>query len=165
MQGYSPSPLMPESTPSAELPAELQGLIEHGMALYAREPQQADFLFAYALSLAPEVPGLYRILYKFYHRQRRDDLARELAQRGLQAAARQAGLPAQWSAWSRAALREAEAGAASQALLALKALAFFSLRAGDTATAEAILARLHELDPDDGSGASVVTALMSGVQG
>ncbi|MDW8323040.1 MAG: hypothetical protein RMK60_02955 [Burkholderiales bacterium] len=156
---------MPEGAAALDVPDAVRALIERGMALHAKDPRQADFLLAYALSLAPQALALYRTLYKFYHRQGRADLALDLAVRALQVAAGQAGLPADWRSWTPAALGAAEQAAASQALQALKAQAFLRLRLGDADTAEAILARLRALDPMDGSGVSVVGALLASVQG
>ena len=102
---------------------------------------------------------LLRVLYKFYNRQRRFDQAGEHAQRALAEAARQASLPADYRAWTHAHLRDADPLIASQALLAMKALAFISLRGGEETNAADYLASLRQLDPEDGSGASVVQAL------
>jgi hypothetical protein len=102
---------------------------------------------------------LLRVVYKFYNRQRRFDLAGTFARRALEAAARQGGLPAEPGAWTREALGAADPDLASQALLALKATAFIALRRGDPASAERPLALLARLDPEDGSGVSVVSAL------
>lgn len=147
------------------MPEAVRALLERAMALHAQDPGQADFLIAYALTQAPRALGLYRALYKFYHRQGRPDLALDWARRALEAAAGQAGLPADWRTWTPAALRAADQWAVSQALLALKAQTFLYLRLGETAASEAILVGLRALDPMDGSGASVVAALSAGLQG
>lgn len=142
----------------------VSALIERAMALYASDSQQADFLLAYAVSQEPQALEHYRTLYKFYHRQGRPELALEWAGRALRAAAAQAGLPADWHTWTPAIVQAAEPGALSQALLALKAQAFLCLRLGESGTAEAIIARLRALDPNDGSGVSVLAALSTGLQ-
>lgn len=155
---------MTETDPIGDLSESAGELLERGMALYPGDPQQADFLLAFAVTQAPNAPGLYRTLYKFYHRQRRFDLARDYAARGLEVAARLCRLPRDWRAWTAEALAAADPLPASQALLALKALAFISLRRGDEATARLILEHLARLDPTDGAGASVVAALAAGVE-
>ena len=47
----------------------------------------------------------------------------------------------------------------------LKALAFIRLRKQDPDAARAYLAKVQELDPEGGSGASVIEALIKGSQG
>lgn len=155
---------MTETAGEDELPAPLGALLRQAMALYASDPQQAEFMLGYAVTQAPSAAGLHRALYKFYNRQRRFDLARHHAAAALEVAAREAGLPPDWRTWTAGMLRSADPAPASQALLALKALAFIALRGGDAASARAILGLLARLDPADGAGASVVAALAAGMQ-
>ncbi len=125
-------------------PDDLPGAVRDALADYAADPARADLL---------------RVLYKFYNRQRRFDIARDHAARTLVEAARQAGLPPQIEDWNADLLDEANAYMASQIRLALKAIAFLSLRLGDADGASTHIAHLARLDPADGSGASVVQAL------
>lgn len=136
-----------------------ESLLRRILADYAADPAQGDLLFQIACTQARDPLPLYRTLYKFYNRQRCFDQAMEFAQRALAEAARQARLPAEFSAWTRAQLAEADPQIASQALLALKAMAFITLRSGDESGASSYLEPLRRLDPEDGSGASVVLAL------
>jgi len=80
-------------------------------------------------------------------------------------AARRCGLAGPQDTWTRADLVAVDPLLAGQLPLALKALAFIALRGGDQAGASGPLDALRRLDPEDGSGASVVTALAESVRG
>ncbi len=149
--------------PQEALPAE--ALLRRAMAEYAGDPERAGFLMHYACTQAPNHLPLYRVIYKFYNRQRRFESAGDFALRALEEAGRQCGLPLDPTHWTRRALFAGGADAASEALLALKAMVFIALRRGDQATADRHLALLRELDPEDGSGVSVVSALAESVGG
>ena len=138
-----------------------ESLLTQAMNRYQEDPLRGDFLIQCACTQAPDPLPLHRISYKFYNRQRRFEQAQEFAQRALQEAGRQAGLPADIEHWTRASLRQLDGGLASHGLLALKALAFINLRAGNEVAAGPYLQHLARLDPEDGSGASVVAALMA----
>ncbi len=140
-----------------------EDLLRQALVSYAADPIQGDFILQVACAQAADPLPLYRTLYKFYNRQRRFDLAMDFAQRALAEAVRQANLPADYSAWTRDRLAEADPLVASQALLALKAQAFITLRGGDETGASGFLEKLRELDPEDGSGVSVVLALAAAV--
>lgn len=141
------------------LPEAVAGLVREAMAAYRRDPARGDFMLNYACTQAADPLPLYRVLYKFYNRQRRFDLAYDFAGRALAEAARQCDLPPTPENWTTPALAAADPLLASQCLLALKALAFVSLRRGDAAGSAVHLDILRRLDPEDGSGASVVVAL------
>jgi hypothetical protein len=140
-----------------------QDLLRQAMAGYAQDPGRGDFLIQYACTQADDPLPFYRVVYKFYNRQRRFDLAGDFALRALQEAGRQGGLPADPEDWSLEALRMVGTDVASNALLALKASSFIAFRRGDPETGELYLALLSELDPEDGSGVSVVSALAASV--
>lgn len=139
-------------------------LLAQAMAEYREDPTRGDFLIHFACAPAADPLPLQRIAYKFFNRQRRFDMAQAFAQRALLEAGRQAGLPASYETWTRAHLAQADGSLSSHALLALKALAFIGLRAGDEAAARPYLDRLAQLDPEDGSGVSVIAALMDSVE-
>ncbi|OYY92683.1 MAG: hypothetical protein B7Y41_14865 [Hydrogenophilales bacterium 28-61-23] len=143
---------------TTSLPAET--LLAEAMACYREDPTRSDFLIQCACAQAPDPLPLLRIGYKFYNRQRRFDLARGLAARALAEAARRAGMSGDFESWTRAQWAEIAPPLASDALLALKALAFLALRDGHEIAARPYLDSLLRLDPEDGSGASVVEALM-----
>jgi hypothetical protein len=138
-------------------------LLARAMAEYRTDPARGDFLIHFAATQAANPLQLQRIAYKFYNRQRRFDLAHDFARRALLEAGRQAGLPAAFESWTLGHLAQADAGLASHALLALKALAFINLRAGNRDAARPYLDLLARLDPEDGSGGSVVAALLASV--
>lgn len=140
-------------------PDAAQVLLRRAMADYPGDPERSDFLIRYACTQAADLSPLYRVIYKFYNRRRRFDLAAEFAQLAVQAAASQGGLPVDPGHWTPAFLAAADPDVASHALLALKACAFIALRRGDPAAGERYLAILSRLDPEDGSGVSVVSAL------
>lgn len=140
-----------------------ESLLSQAMNGYQEDPLRGDFLIQCACTQAPDPLPLHRIIYKFYNRQRRFEQAREFAQRALLEASRQAGLPAALEHWTRASVRQLDGGLASHALLALKALAFINLRSGNEIAAGPYLQHLARLDPEDGSGASVVASLMASV--
>jgi hypothetical protein len=140
-------------------PNDLPGPVRDALADYAADPARADLILQVACAQATDPLPLRRVLYKFYNRQRRFDIAREHAASALAEASRQALLPLPIEAWSADQLDGVDTYTASQIRLALKAIAFLSLRLGDADTARAHLGHLARLDPADGSGASVVQAL------
>lgn len=142
-----------------ESESEAQALLQQAMADYRLDPVRGDFLLQFACTQATDPLPLYRVIVKFYNRQRRFDQAQEFAARALAEAGRQCGLPEDPEHWRRALLPAWDTLSASQALLSLKAMAFVALRREDTATAARYLAILTTLDLEDGSGASVVSAL------
>lgn len=154
---------MPETAAGSLTETAIPEAVRAALANYASDPASADLLFQVASVDAADPLPLLRTLYKFYNRQRRFDLARDYATRALAEAARQAGLQRGYAEWTREHLAKADPLVASQALLALKALAFIALRSGDKADAKPCLEKLTELDPEDGSGVSVVQALAESV--
>lgn len=139
-------------------------LLRQAMADYPEDPTQGDFLIRFACTQAANPLPLQRIAYKFYNRQRRFDLARSFAHDALMEAGRRAGLPNTFAAWTRGDLERSDDELASHVRLALKALAFINLRAGDEHAAKPYLTYLTGLDPEDGSGVSVIAALMDSVE-
>jgi hypothetical protein len=154
---------MTEAEDCGGLPEPAGARVREAMAEYRSDPERADFMLNYACTQLVDPLPLYRVLYKFYNRQRRFDQAHDFAGRALADAARQCGLPAGHGDWTREALGLADPLLVSHCLLALKALAFISLRRGDEAGSAAHLETLRRLDPDDGSGASVIAALAAAV--
>ena len=146
------------------LPDPLSALIQEAMAGYAADPARGDFLLDYACTQATDPLPLYRVLYKFHNRQRQFGHARDFAARALAEAIRQAGLCGTPETWTAIDLAGLDPLLASQILLALKAQAFLALRADDEAGAAAPLTALRRLDPEDGSGVSVVEALAESVR-
>lgn len=154
---------MNEVTEEAEAtPAE--ALLSQAMTGYRADPVQGDFLLNYACTQAADPLPLYRVVTKFYNRQRRFEQAQDYARKALAEAGRQCGLPDDPESWRREHLPAWDTILASHALLALKAMAFVALRREDTALAARYLAVLTVLDIEDGSGVSVVSAMADSLE-
>jgi hypothetical protein len=134
-----------------DLPPEVDRLLQQGVAAHFTDPPLAERLFLAALSLAPDALPAHRCLVKHYNRRRQFDKALPAAQGWVAAAAKQAALPDNWLLWQ---------SAPGPALAALKGLAFIHLRNGQPAKAEAAIARVLAMDPEDGVGGSVIAALI-----
>jgi Tfp pilus assembly protein PilF len=144
-----------------ELPEAIDALLQQGVVAYRRDPPRADALFRQALSAAPTQLPVYFCLYKIHTYQGNLDHARDVAQAGLEEAARQANLSPDWREWhTDPALAD---GPARFALYTLKALAFIDLRQNDVAQARARLDALQILDPSGAVGWPVVAALAEGI--
>jgi len=123
-------------------------------------PKQREALLWTAQATAPECLSVYYLLYKFHAQQRQFELAESAARKGLAAAARQAGLPADWSAAMPEAVEFNRPGPARFWLFTLKALAFISLRSGRADEAAVLLKRITELDAQGSVGGDVIEALL-----
>lgn len=132
------------------LPA-VDHLLQQGVAAHFTHPEPAENAFLTALAMAPDALPAHRCLVKHYNRCRQFDKALAAAQGWVAAAAEQAGLPDDWLLWQ---------SAPGYALAALKGLAFIHLRNGQPAKAEAAIALVQALDPDDGVGGSVIAAMI-----
>lgn len=143
------------------LTPQVLALLRRGMAQYRTDPKGAEFIFGFALSQAPDCLPLYRVLIKFYNRERQFEKALDVAQQGIHAAARLTSLPPDWREWTPELLTGKDA---SFALLTLKAMAFLELRQGNADIADPILEKLKLLDSNDGIGSSVVAALAEGLE-
>lgn len=134
-----------------QLPAEVDHLLQQGVAAHFGDHALAEQQFLAAISLAPDAVQPRRCLVKHYNRCRQFDKALPAARDWLATAARNAGLPDNWLLWK---------AAPGTALAALKGLAFIHLRCGQPGKAEAMIERVIALDPDDAVGGSVVMALL-----
>ena len=134
-----------------QLPPEIDHLLQQGVAAHFSDPALAERLFLAAISLAPDALPAHRCLVKHYNRCRQFHKALAAARAWVAAAASNAGLADNWLLWKQAP---------GSALAALKGLAFIHLRSGEPAKAEAIIARVQALDPDDAVGGSVIAALL-----
>ncbi|MBK7415457.1 MAG: hypothetical protein IPJ38_10475 [Dechloromonas sp.] len=133
-----------------DIPPEINALLQQGIAVHASDPRLAENHFREALARRPDILCSYRCLVKHYNRQRQFDNAINTVRAWLTEAVRQAGSPADWNEWQ---------DASSSMLGALKAFAFVELRRGRLEEAQAAIARLQQLDPEDGTGVSVLAAL------
>lgn len=133
-----------------DIPSEINALLQQGIAAHVSDPKLAENLFREAIARQPDVLCSYRCLVKHYNRQRQFDNAITTVRAWLAEAVRQAGSPADWNEWQ---------DASTSMLGALKAFAFVELRRGREEEAQAAIARLQQLDPEDGTGVSVLAAL------
>ncbi len=134
-----------------QLPAEVDRLLQQGVAAHFGDHALAEQQFLAAISLAPDAVQPRRCLVKHYNRCRQFDKALPAARDWLTTAARNASLPDNWLLWK---------AVPGTALAALKGLAFIHLRCGQPGKAEAMIERVIALDPDDAVGGSVVMALL-----
>ncbi len=146
-----------------DMPPAVNKLLQEAVAAREDKPRAERLLWA-AHETDPRRLEVYVALYKFYFYQGRFEQAREVAQQGLRAAAGQGDFPADWRGltvasadWTR------PEGAERFYLYTLKALGFISLRMREFTLALAILDKLHELDPQDQVGGSVILDLARGV--
>lgn len=141
------------------LPEGVDALVQAGVLAHRTDKNKADALFREALALAPDALPVHLCLYKIHAYAGHLDMALEAVEAAIIEAARQAGLPADWTGWPPLPVAD---GAARFALYSLKALAFIRLKRGERAKAEAALAALVRIDPRDHVGASGVAALLEG---
>jgi len=141
------------------VPAEINALLQQGVALYYDDRPAADAVFRQARERDPSQLPTYYCLYKIHTYQRNLEAAQEAAESGLAEAARQTGLPADWRLWQPASLDWAQGAAVRFCLYTLKALAFIQLRQSNGVIAQAILAKLRQLDPGDAVGYTLVAEM------
>ncbi|HET6786896.1 MAG TPA: hypothetical protein VFH49_02965 [Aquabacterium sp.] len=146
-----------------EVPPQVKALVEQ--ARVAETPGRALALLWTAQVCAPNCPSLYYLLYKLHARHGDYDQAEQAALRGLEVAAEQAHLPDDWRAVTAGMADFQSPGAARFWLFTLKALAFIRLRLRDVESARLYLSKVQELDPEGGTGAGVIEALIAGSQG
>lgn len=121
---------------------------------------KAEALLWTALKADPQCLGSHFSLYKFYFYKRKLKQAEEVALLGLETAARQGGFSPDWTQLDAQTCDWRRVDAPQHFyLFTLKALAFMRLRLGRTDESHALLAKLHELDPLDSVGASVIRDL------
>jgi hypothetical protein len=143
-----------------EVPALVKPLLEQ--ARTAESPEHVLALLLTAQISAPDSPSVYYLLYKFYARQADFAQAELVALKGLGVAAQQAHLPGDWRTVTSDMADFTAPGPARFWLFTLKALAFIRLRQNDAKSAKDYLDKLSQLDPEGGTGAGVIEALMSG---
>lgn len=142
-----------------DVPDAVRALL-HQASLSPR--QEVGALLWTAQALAPQCLAVYYTLYKHHAGLRELDLAERAAQRGLEEAARQAGLPAQWEAVAPGgAVDFSSPGPARFWLFTLKALAFIAVRQQQPVRARALLQQIARLHPNAGMGDDVIAALLA----
>jgi hypothetical protein len=141
------------------LPPGVDKWLAQAVASY-HNTERAEFLLCTAQALAPECLPVYFALYKFYFYKRMLPQAEEVALKSLDIAARQGAFSPDWTRLDAYSADWHRVDAPQHFyLFTLKALAFIRLRRGQTEDSHAILAKLHELDPLDTVGASVIRDL------
>ena len=146
---------------SPNLPEAVNQLLQAGVLANHADKPRAELLFKQAQQMDRSCLQTYFALYKFYFYQGRLQEAEREVMAGLEAASLQGGFPCDFQSLAL------EPGKwdmyASEITLfylyTLKALAFIKLRRQQEQEAEAILALLRELDPEDRCGASVIMQL------
>lgn len=144
-----------------DVPDNINALLQQGVAIHSSDPARARAFFRTAIEVAPDVLPSYRCLFKLQNKLRDFDSAFETAVTALARAADQAALPRNWANWSLADLAAAPAAPRRFLLQFLKAVAFIELRRDNQDASARALAKLQELDPEDGAGGSVIAALLA----
>ena len=147
-----------------DVPPSVDEILQQGVSLYRQDRAAADARFQDAIALDPTVLPSYQCLYKIYTYQGRLDEAYRIALAGLEEAARQAGLSADWQQWTRAQLCSASDQPSRFALYTLKALSFIHLKRNELAESRRILTKLEDLGQLEDVGGSVVTDLADALE-
>lgn len=147
---------------SDDLPLRVAGYLSAAAAA-AGDWREAESLLWRAQAADPDCLHVYYILYKFYFNHSRLGDAERAACLALDAAARQAHIPADWRLLDNTSCDWSRVDAPQHFyLFSLKALAFIRLRQQRVEDANQLLAKLREIDPQDSVGASVIEAYALG---
>lgn len=143
------------------LPAAAEGLLNQAARDYGQPSAEMALLRAYLL--VPDKLTVLVGLYRYYFYQRRLEEALLVAERAMQLAGRQLGLPPDWRALDEKWLGAAAAnsfGLLRFYLLALKAASVVLLRLGRNAASRDRLRKLAALDHRDQFGAARLLAIV-----
>jgi len=146
---------------SPNLPEAVNKLLQAAVAASHADKPLAEKLFKQAQETDRSCLQTYFALYKFYFYQGRLQEAEREVIAALEEAAHQGGFPSDY----RRLVRQTDkcdmyASEISRFYLdSLKALAFIKLRREQDVEARVILSLMHELDPEDRCGASVIMSL------
>jgi hypothetical protein len=146
---------------SPNLPEAVNKLLQAAVAASHADKPLAEKLFKQAQETDRSCLQTYFALYKFYFYQGRLQEAEREVIAALEEAAHQGGFPSDY----RRLVRQTDKCDmyASEITLfylySLKALAFIKLRREQDVEARVILSLMHELDPEDRCGASVIMSL------
>lgn len=146
---------------SPHLPEAVNTLLQAAVLANHADKQRAEQLFKQAQELDSTCLQTYFALYKFYFYQGRLQEAEREVLAGLEAASLQGGFPGDYRRLAKEPKKwDMYASEISLFYLyTLKALAFIKLRRQHEEEAHLILSLLHELDPEDRSGGSVIMQL------
>lgn len=142
-----------------EVPPAVNDILQQGVSLYRQDRAAADDRFMAALAVDPTVLASYYCLYKTLTYRGRLDEALAIADAALAEASRQAGLPADWSQWTRDSVSVAAPGPAHFALYTLKAMAFMHLKRNAPEAGWHCLDKLAALGEIDAVGGNVIAEL------
>jgi len=138
------------------VPLALQQLLKTSLDVH-EDWQRAEQLLLATRELLPERLEILVALYKMYAYSNRFAASLALIDEVLGRAAAQGGFPAVWQQLEQGSAAWTEAqGAVRFYLYSMKARGFVLLRQGEVEQAYAILSKLHDLDPKDQVGGSVV---------
>lgn len=146
-----------------EVPEAVRALLHQ--AAEAAAAERGALLWT-AQAIAPDTLAVYYALYKHHAGRREFEQAERAALRGLQVAARQAGLATDWQAVGPGCGADFHAdGPARFWLFTLKALAFIRLRSGRPDESRALLDHIEHLQPGSRVGHDVIGAMVSAATG
>ncbi len=144
-----------------DLPPRIAGYLS--AAAMTHEWREAEAMLLRAQAAAPECLHVYYTLYKLYATHNRLGDAERAVHMALDAAARQAHVTAEWRQLSPDSCDWREVNSPQHFyLFSLKAFAFIRLRQQRLDDVRQILDKLHEIDPYDSVGASVIEAYAKG---
>ena len=145
-----------------DFPPRIAGYL--AAAALTHDWREAESLLLRAQAAAPDCLHVYYTLYKLYATRNRLSDAEKAAHMALDMAARQANISAEWQTLTLDSCDWRRVNSPQHFyLFSLKALAFIRLRQQRLADTRQILAKLHEIDPHDSVGASVIEAYADGV--
>ena len=141
------------------IPEQINAYLQQAVAAY-NDSELAEGLLWQAQKLKPEQLEVYVALYKFYFYKNRLQEAEQVVLLALQQSALLGGFSGDWSELTNASTNWFTLDNPQRLYLyALKALSFIKLRQSDLDAAQAVLDKLHELDPTDQVGGSVLQEL------
>lgn len=144
-----------------DLPPRVLGYLN--AAASANDWREAESLLWRAQAADADCLQVYYTLYKFYFNHKRLSDAERATCLALDAAARQAGIEADWRLQKKDSCDWSVVSSPQHFyLFSMKALAFIRLRQLRDADAALILAKLREIDPHDSVGASVIESYAVG---
>ena len=146
------------------IPPYINAYLQKAVAAYDK-PELAESLLWQAQQMDPNQLEVYVALYKFYFYKNRIDEAEGVVFVALKKSAELGNFPADWNQLTPASTNWLSIENPQRLYLyALKALSFIRLRQDDTESAANILGKLHELDPTDQVGGSVLQQLADAMQ-
>lgn len=145
-----------------DFPPRIAGYLS--AAAFTHDWRETESLLLRAQAAAPDCLHVYYTLYKLYATRNRLGDAEKAALMAIDIAAHQANISTEWQTLARNSCDWTQVNSPQHFyLFSLKALAFIRLRQQRLQDTRQILAKLHEIDPHDSVGASVIEAYADGV--